>query len=95
MVKKAEKPAETPAEPPETATKNDSDVGSPVLTVHTSGDIAEDERVLTELLKNGCEYPDQCVMKSGMSVDRVLVLLTKLEIAGRVKHLPGGRYQAL
>ena len=90
-----EKLAKTPSEPPKTASENDSDVESPVLTVPVSGDIAEDERVLTELLKNGCEYPDQCVMKSGMSVDRVLVLLTKLEIAGRVKHLPGGRYQAL
>ena len=95
MAKTAKKPAEKPSEPPKTASKNDSDVGSPVLTAPVAGDIAEDERVLLELLKNGCEYPDQCVMKSGMSVDRVLVLLTKLEIAGRVKHLPGGRYQAL
>lgn len=39
--------------------------------------------------------PDQMVEQTGLPADRVTVLLTKLELEGRIKSLPGGRYQGM
>ena len=39
--------------------------------------------------------PDDMVERTGLTVERVTVLLTKLELEGRIKSLPGRRYQSL
>ena len=85
----AEEPAAAPEKPAGEAEKTAAAPEKP------APELIDDERTLIELLNSGCEYPDQCVMRSGMTVDRVLVLLTRLEIAGIVKHMPGGRYRVL
>jgi DNA processing protein len=58
------------------------------------GRTTEEEKVLT-LLSNGPRYMDELVSISGFSVEKVSVLLTELEIVGKVKSLPGSRFERI
>ncbi len=102
---KAAKQAEGPVEPeksaakavrkPEKASEKAEKPAENRESIEQTASLSSEEQLLVDALRSGCEYPDQCVLETGLPVDRVLVLLTKMEIGGAVRHLPGGRYQAL
>lgn len=55
---------------------------------------AEENEVLT-LLSNGPRYMDELVSISGFSVEKMSVLLMEMEIGGRIKSLPGSRFERI
>lgn len=55
---------------------------------------AEENKILT-LLSDGPRYVDELVAMSGLSVEKVSVLLMEMEIEGKIKSLPGSRFERI
>ncbi len=58
-------------------------------------DLSPEEARLYQLLRQGEALPEHLAEAMGLSPERVLSLLTLLEVKGLAQALPGGRYGAL
>ena len=52
----------------------------------------EDEQAILRQLLNGEMHPDELVARTGLSVSRVLMAMTQLELKGYVVRQAGNRY---
>ena len=59
-----------------------------------SGATLQEEQVLTALGHGPCNI-DALSQTTGLTAAELLVILLRMELAGRVAQLPGGRYQQL
>ncbi len=53
------------------------------------------ELTVIEAVRNGYDYPDSMVVKTGFPIEKIIVAVTKLEIRGVLQQIPGGCFKLI
>ncbi|MEA4823171.1 MAG: DNA-processing protein DprA [Clostridiaceae bacterium] len=53
------------------------------------------ELTVIDAVRNGYDYPDSMVVKTGVSIEKIIVAVTKLEIRGVLQQIPGGCFKLI